>query len=97
MKALVVNCSAPHYNLGAAKLRDWLIDRGYEVTEHAGDPGLYSFGFDLVCVSVIFSWHAPIALDVALRVKSNSDVWCGGPGMWALFQWWERETRASVG
>ena len=31
IRALVVNCSAPHYNLGAAKLADWLTSEGWEV------------------------------------------------------------------
>jgi hypothetical protein len=88
--ALVVNCSAPHYNLGAAKLADWLATQGYAVTPWAGDPGAFSFGYDLVCLSVIFSWHAPIARDIALRVES--EVWCGGPGMTALVHWWKTET-----
>lgn len=92
MRALVVNCSAPHYNLGAAKLSAWLTSEGHEVVTAAGDPGLYSFGFDLVALSVIFSWHAPIALEVALRVKGASEVWCGGPGMAALGNWWRSST-----
>lgn len=91
-KALVVNCSAPHYSLGAAKLADWLKGEGYEVTTSPGDPGLASFGFDLVCLSVVFSWHAPVALDVALRVKGESEVWCGGPGMTALANWWREQS-----
>lgn len=92
MKALVVNCSAPHYNLGATKLTNWLRERGYDVTTAAGDPGLYSWGFDLVALSVIFSWHAPIALEVAERVKGHAEVWCGGPGMAALPNWWRQQT-----
>lgn len=32
MRALVVNCSAPHYNLGAVKIRDWLLADGHQVT-----------------------------------------------------------------
>ena len=89
-RALVVNCSAPHYNLGAAKLADWLRSEGYVVTEYGGDPRVFSFGFDVVALSVIFSWHAPIARDVALRVKANSEVWCGGPGRADLDAWVER-------
>jgi hypothetical protein len=88
--ALVVNCSAPHYNLGAAKLADWLPSQGYAVTTAAGDPGMFSTGYDLVCLSVIFSWHAPIARDIAL--KCGAEVWCGGPGMTALAHWWKKET-----
>ena len=92
MKTLIVNCSAPHYNLGAAKLADWLRAEGYCVQTVEGDPGLMSYGFDLVCLSVIFSWHAPIARNIALRVKADAEVWCGGPGMFALRNWWKDQT-----
>lgn len=90
--ALVVNCSAKHYNLGAAKLADWLRSEGWSVTTVAGDPLLLALGFDLVALSVIFSWHAPIARSIAVRVSGNSEVWCGGPGMAALAHWWKTET-----
>lgn len=106
MKALVINCSYEQgkrtagsltgYNLGAAKLANWLRSEGHEVTEWEGDPGMFAVGYDLVCLSVIFSWHAPIARDIALRVKANSEVWCGGPGIYALAvsenNWWAKET-----
>jgi pyruvate-formate lyase-activating enzyme len=91
MKALVVNCSAPHYNLGAAKLADWLRSQGYAVEEAAGDPGLFAGEPDVVALSVIFSWHAPVARDIALRF-ADRDVWCGGPGMLDLQKWWKAET-----
>jgi hypothetical protein len=92
MRALVVNCSAPHYSLGAAKLANWLRRDGHDVTEAKGDPGMFALGFDLVALSVIFSWHAPVALAIAQRVKAASDVWCGGPGIARLSGWWKRET-----
>lgn len=91
-RALVINCSAPHYNLGARKLADWLRADGIEVDVRQGDPGLFSYGYDLVALSVIFSWHAPIAREIALRVQASAEVWCGGPGMFALAKWWNRET-----
>lgn len=91
-RALVVNCSAPHYNLGASKLADWLRADGVEVDVRQGDPGLFSYGYDLVALSVIFSWHAPMAREIALRLKDSAEVWCGGPGMFALAKWWARET-----
>src|SRR4051812_34009150 len=91
-RALVVNCSAPYYNLGAAKLRDWLTEQGYQVTTASGDPGLFGYGYGLVCLSVVFSWHAPLAREVALRLKADGEVWCGGPAMHALAKWWTRET-----
>ena len=92
MKALVVNCSVGHYNLGAEKLAGWLVDMGYQTTRSDGDPGLSSYGYDLVAVSAIFSWHAPVAREIALRVRDHAEVWCGGPGMFALTNWWRRET-----
>lgn len=92
MKALVVNCSAPHYNLGARKCADWLRSDGHDVTYADGDPGLFAYGYDAVSLSVIFSWHAPIARQIALRLKGSADIQCGGPGMFALAGWWKRET-----
>lgn len=91
MKALVVNCSAPHYNLGASKLADWLVASGHVVERAQGDPGLFAGEPDLVCLSVIFSWHAPLARDIAMRF-ADREVWCGGPGMSALGNWWRTET-----
>ncbi len=91
-QALVLNCSAPHYNLGAHKLADWLPGQGYAVTSMDGDPGLWGLGADLVCLSVLFSWHAPLARDIALRMQDQADVWAGGPGLFALAHWWKQET-----
>lgn len=91
--ALVVNCSAPHYNLGAAKLAGWLESEGWNVTTATPAlPPLLRLGYDLVALSVIFSWHAPIALEFARQVRGVSEVWCGGPGVAALGSWWRQET-----
>lgn len=93
MRAIVVNCSAPAYNLGAAKLANWLEAQGWQVTRYGGDPQLFLFGHDLVCLSVVFSWHAPIARDVALQAKGlGSEVWAGGPGLYGLRAWFEEHT-----
>ena len=94
--ALVVNCSAPHYNLGASKMADWLDGDGYPVTRWQGDPGMFADGYDLVALSVIFSWHAPVARRIALQVRGHADVWAGGPGLFALGNWWTRETGLGV-
>ncbi len=85
-QAMVINCSAPHYNLGARKLADWLAKQGYAVTPAEGDPGMWGLGADLVCLSVIFSWHAPLARQITLRVKDQAEVWAGGPGLFALVE-----------
>ena len=88
----VINVSAPYDNLGAQKLRDWLGMQGAQVTYHDGDPGLFGGWPDQVWLSVIFSWDAPCACDLALRYRAQADVLCGGPGMFALAAWWQRET-----
>jgi hypothetical protein len=92
-RALVINCSAPHYNLGAHKLMDWLrLEQGFDVAFSNGDPGMFALDYDLVCLSVIFTWHAPVALTIAWRVRHCSEVWCGGPAMLALKNWWKAQT-----
>src|SRR5690348_11005155 len=68
-KAVVINCSSTPthicYNLGAHKLADWLKEQGHEVACYDGDPGMWELDADLVCLSVIFSWHAPLARQIA--------------------------------
>lgn len=88
-RAVVVNCSAPHYNLGSRKLADYLSGVGYEVDLIDGDPGLFVSEADLVCVSVIFSWHAPLAAEIAHRFLGKAEVWAGGPGLFKLADWWK--------
>lgn len=94
--ALVINCSAPHYNLGAHKLADWLREQGYGVSLLEGDPGLWGLDSDLVCLSVIFSWHAPLACEIAVRMRERAEVWCGGPGVFALRKWWQDQTGLEI-
>jgi hypothetical protein len=100
MKAVVINCSSTPthtcYNLGARKLADWLKTEGYQVASYDGDPGLWELDADLVALSVIFSWHAPLAREIALRMKERAEVWCGGPGIFALASWWRKETGLGV-
>lgn len=100
MRAVIVNCSSTPthacYNLGARKLSDWLKEQGYQVAYYDGDPGMWELDADLVCLSVIFSWHAPLARQVALRMKERAEVWCGGPGMYALANWWRQETGLEI-
>ena len=96
-KALVINCSSSKtrhfYNLGARKLTDWLTTQGYHVSYHDGDPWLWGEqDVDLVALSVIFSWDALTARTIALRYKGRAEIWCGGPGMFALHNWWCSET-----
>lgn len=92
MRAAVVNISRAHYNLGAAKLADWLRARGDSVDEYAGDAGLLLEGYDLVALSVIFTWHGPRAAEIAFRLKGKCEVWAGGPGLFGLRNWWREQT-----
>jgi hypothetical protein len=101
MRAVVINCSLrrpgkPYYNLGARKLTDWLRGQGHRVTYCDGDPGMWELDADLACLSVIFSWHAPLAREIALRMKDHAEIWAGGPGLFALASWWRKETGLEV-
>lgn len=89
---LVINCSAPCYNLGAQKCAAWLRSQGDAVQYADGDPGLFGGQPTHVWLSVIFSWHAPLAADLAWRYKPYADVACGGPGMFTLGHWWQAQT-----
>ena len=90
MKAAVINLSHPHYNLGCAKLSTWFRERGDAVQEYSGDPGLFLNGFDLVCMSAIFSWDVPKGVQIARR--SECEVWSGGPGFLHMRDWWKMQT-----
>ncbi len=100
MRAIVVNCSSTPthvcYNLGARKLADWLKRQSWTVGYYDCDPGMWELEADLVCLSVIFSWHAPKAREIALRMKDRAEIWCGGPGMFALASWWRQETGLEI-
>lgn len=100
MRAIVVNCSSTSthtcYNLGARKLTDWLKAQGHQATYYDGDPGMWELDVDLVALSVIFSWDAPRAREMALRLKDRAEIWCGGPGMFTLANWWRKETGLEV-
>lgn len=90
-RAAVINLSHPHYNLGARKLATWLQSQGWEVEELERDPGLFLIGFDLVCVSAIFSWDVPKGVDLAVR-KREYEVWAGGPAFLQMATWWKEQT-----
>jgi len=94
-RALIVNCSTAHYNLATHKLFNWLTSLGVPCDRFDGDPGLWGFpveSYDLVCLSVIFSWDAPLAANLANRYKDTATIWSGGPGLVALGKWWAEKT-----
>lgn len=93
-KALVLNCSKG-YNLGAKKLSDWLIGQNWSV-DYLNNPMLRTFyGYQLICISVIFSWDAIFARNVVWRVGDSCEIWAGGPGLFALKNWWKKQTGLS--
>jgi hypothetical protein len=81
MRSLVVNCSHPHYNLGASKLANYLAAQGDEVSTTGSDSAMLALGYDRVCLSVIFSWHVDRAIDIASAVKEHAEIWVGGPAL----------------
>lgn len=92
-RELVINCSAPHYSLAARKLYEWRKSEGADVEYHDGDPGLFDRGgATKIWLSVVFSWDAPLAADIAVRYRRFAEVEAGGPGLFRLQGWWERET-----
>lgn len=93
MRACLVNVSHPRYNLGLAKYRAYLQQRGWQVEMAAKPPEpLFAPLYDLVAFSAIFSWHAPALIDGARQVAGRTTVEIGGPGTFALAQRIERET-----
>ncbi|MFN7999280.1 MAG: hypothetical protein U0Q18_37025 [Bryobacteraceae bacterium] len=96
-RAAIVNLSTPHYNLGAEKLRYWLQHAGwlvewFEGVKGAPPPLLLSTRFDRLCLSAIFSWDVPGAVDLAVHFKPQNEVWAGGPGFLHMGDWWRRST-----
>ncbi len=89
---IVINCSEGHYNLGALKLAAWRRASGIDVHYFDGDPGLLApANVSKVWLSCVFSWHAPVAADIAWRFKFT-EIEVGGPGLFALQGWWKLQT-----
>lgn len=93
-RCAVINLSHPHYNLGAEKLSAWLVEQGNEVVRFDSDPGLFLAGFDLVCLSAIFTWDVPAGVEIALR--ANCEVWAGGPAFLHMADYWNEQTGLSA-
>lgn len=83
MRVLLINASAPSYNLGLAKAANWWERAGAQVFFSAQSTPLYAF--DAVWVSAIFSWDVPsliFAAETALLNCKNVEV--GGPGTFGV-------------
>jgi hypothetical protein len=84
-RAAVVTVGARRESLGALKLARWLRRTGWEVDERQ-EVGmvapLYDRGYDLVCLSAVFSWRLPALCAMARFARaSGAEVWVGGPAV----------------
>ena len=93
MHACLVNVSSPRYNLGLAKYRAYLVERGWQVEVAAEPPRpLFAAGYDLVAFSAIFSWDVPALIAGVRQIAARAPVEIGGPGTFVLALHIERET-----
>ena len=76
---LLVNASAPTYNLALAKAARWWQRQGATV-DVAKDVATL-FRYDAVWISAVFSWHVPRLISMALDALAYGvQVEVGGPG-----------------
>lgn len=89
-KILLINCSHPHYNLGVEKMKIYFGDR---CREGRRVDGLFDQDCDAVCLSVIFSWDVPFAIEQAkIALAFGKKVLIGGGGTYQLRNWIKDET-----
>lgn len=85
LRVLLVNSSAPAYNLGLAKAAAWWTARGASVTLDRHVPSLFARQYDVAWLSAIFSWHAPDLISSAMvALDAGCEVEVGGPGLFGL-------------
>jgi len=78
MKYWLVNESAPRYNLGLEKARNWLEGQGHDVV--LAPFSMEAKFVDAVWFSAIFSWHLPSLFDHASLAHAwGKEVEIGGP------------------
>lgn len=94
MKATLVNCSYPRYNLGLVKYANYLAAMGWEVEMWHRPPGpFFAPAYDLVGFSAIFSWDVPALVAGVNQVRGRvGRVEIGGPGTLALAEYIEQQT-----
>jgi hypothetical protein len=83
LRVLLVNASHPSYNLGMEKAARYWQRNGAYVSRSSTASLL--FGFDLVWISAIFSWHVRALIDAAIQAQAfGAKVEIGGPGCFGL-------------
>lgn len=89
-KILLVNCSKPNYNLAIDKMKIFYGDKA-EIVDSVFD--LFVPEHDGVCLSVIFSWDVPNAINQAkFSLSIGKKVMIGGGGTQQLHNWIKSET-----
>src|SRR5581483_6999072 len=82
-RVLLINASHPSYNLGLEKVANWWKRQGAEVVRDSEYSRM--FGFDVVWVSAIFSWHVPRLIKFAeAALADGRTVEVGGPGTFGV-------------
>lgn len=89
-KILLINCSYPNYNLAIEKMKIYYGERAI-IGRRCDD--MFNQDVDVVCLSVIFSWDVPFAVQQAKFALSNSKkVMIGGGGCQQLHNYIKKET-----
>lgn len=89
-KILLINCSFPNYNLAIEKMKVYYGPKAVEV-RHVMD--LFHQDYDGVCLSVIFSWDVPYAVEQAKIARDMGKmVMIGGGGTQQLHNFIKGET-----
>jgi hypothetical protein len=85
VKVLLINASAPAYNLAIAKAHNYWQAQGAEVSEASSVPELMLAEFDHVWISAVFSWHVPKLITMAQTAQRfGARVEVGGPGTFGV-------------
>lgn len=84
-RVLLINASAPAYNLGLAKAKNYWLAQQADVSTSSDVPSLFARDFDHVWVSAIFSWNVPKLIHVAqVALAAGIPVEVGGCGTFGL-------------
>lgn len=94
MKVLLVNASAPSYNLGLEKAANWWRAQGAAVEFAREVPPLFLENYEAVWISALFSWHVPALVSMAQQaLDAGKRVEVGGPGTFGAREHIRREMR----
>lgn len=79
MTTIAVCTSTPGYNLALAKLSHWAKKQGWRVEQLKDIRPFDGFQYDIVAISVVFSWDLPLAFEWGRQIKT--ELWMGGPAV----------------